>query len=121
MVVNDSAEISRHYRGRIAPSPTGYLHLGHARTFWTPQERERQAQGGLLLRNEDLDRARCKKEFVAGMLEDLHWFGLKWDEGYDCGGPFAPYSQSERLNYYRAALDTLRNAGCLFACTCSRQ
>ncbi len=55
------------YRGRLAPSPTGYLHLGHARTFWIAQERARANRGVLVLRNEDLDRARCKPEFVAAM------------------------------------------------------
>ena len=59
------------YRGRLAPSPTGYLHLGHARTFWTAQQRAHAAHGTLILRNEDLDRARCRPEFVAAMTEDL--------------------------------------------------
>ena len=56
------------YRGRIAPSPTGYLHLGHARTFWIAQERAKEAQGAMILRNEDLDRDRCRPEFVTAML-----------------------------------------------------
>ena len=75
------------YRGRIAPSPTGHLHLGHARTFWTAQERARTHRGILILRNEDIDRARCKPEFVSAMLEDLRWFGFDWQEGPDIGGP----------------------------------
>ncbi|HEY8994406.1 MAG TPA: glutamate--tRNA ligase family protein, partial [Lacunisphaera sp.] len=66
------------YIGRLAPSPTGLLHLGHARTFWTAQERARAARGVLLLRNDDLDTARCRPEFVAAMLEDLRWFALAW-------------------------------------------
>ena len=69
------------YRGRLAPSPTGYLHLGHARTFWTAQQRAVNAGGTLVLRNEDLDRARCKTEFVTAMIEDLKWFGFHWQEG----------------------------------------
>src|SRR6188508_2242203 len=88
------------YRGRIAPSPTGFLHLGHARTFWIAQQRARQNCGTLILRNEDLDSARCKPEFVTAMFEDLRWVGLEWQEGPDCGGPFAPYSQSERKIFY---------------------
>src|SRR5258706_5625334 len=96
------------YRGRLAPSPTGYLHLGHARTFWIAQARARQSSGTLILRNEDLDAARCKPEFVSAMIEDLCWFGFKWDEGPDCGGAFGPYTQSERLDLYRSAFATLR-------------
>src|SRR5512141_12286 len=92
------------YRGRLAPSPTGYLHLGHARTFWIAQERARLSGGTLALRNEDLDRARCKPEFVNAMLEDLRWFGLDWQEGPDVGGPVGPYSQSGRVGLYRSTL-----------------
>ncbi|HEV2436206.1 MAG TPA: tRNA glutamyl-Q(34) synthetase GluQRS [Verrucomicrobiae bacterium] len=109
------------YRGRLAPSPTGYLHLGHARTFWTAQERARARDGALILRNEDLDRTRCKPEFVTAMIEDLRWFGFAWQEGPDCGGPFAPYNQSERIHLYRAALETLCLAGFIYPCTCSRK
>ena len=71
------------YRGRLAPSPTGYLHLGHARTFWVAWQRARAAHGKLIFRNEDLDYQRCKPEFVQAMYEDLHWLGLDWDEGLD--------------------------------------
>lgn len=109
------------YRGRLAPSPTGYLHLGHARTFWVAQERAKSRKGILVLRNEDLDRNRAKPEFVAAMLEDLRWFGFQWQEGPDCGGPYRPYSQSERLELYRAAFEKLRAAGLVYPCACSRQ
>lgn len=109
------------YRGRIAPSPTGYLHLGHARTFWTAQERARAQNGVLILRNEDLDPQRCKPEFVTAMIEDLRWFGFEWEEGPDCGGPFAPYNQSERTAFYREALETLKRGGFVYPCTCSRK
>ena len=112
---------SGRYRGRLAPSPTGYLHLGHAKTFWIAQERARQKGGDLVLRNEDLDRARCRPEFVQAMLEDLRWFGFQWNEGPDLNGPFAPYNQSERMNFYRSALDQLRAGGFVFPCTCSRK
>lgn len=112
---------ARAYRGRLAPSPTGHLHLGHARTFWTAQDRARGQGGTLILRNEDLDRQRCKPEFVAAMLADLRWFGFEWQEGPDLGGPHAPYTQSERMPLYRAAFDKLRVGGFLFPCTCSRQ
>ena len=109
------------YRGRLAPSPTGYLHLGHAHTFWTAQQRAETAGGALILRNEDLDRARCRREFVAAMFEDLRWFGLRWSEGPDVGGPHGPYNQSERMLQYIAAFERLRNTGLIYPCTCSRQ
>lgn len=109
------------YRGRLAPSPTGYLHLGHARTFWTAQQRARANHGTLILRNDDLDRARCRPEFVAAMLEDLRWFGLAWSEGPDCGGPHGPYAQSARHEIYRHALGQLRAGNFIYPCTCSRK
>ena len=101
------------YRGRLAPSPTGYLHLGHARTFWIAQERARAGGGTLVLRNEDLDRDRCKPEFAKAMIEDLQWFGFEWQEG--------PYAQSDRLGLYRAAFERLKAGGFLFPCVCSRK
>ena len=109
------------YRGRLAPSPTGYLHLGHARTFWIAQERARVNGGALVLRNEDMDAKRFKLEFVEAMLEDLRWFGFEWQEGPDCGGPFGPYNQSERMLIYRERLETLRARGFIYPCTCSRK
>lgn len=109
------------YRGRVAPSPTGYMHLGHARTFWTAQQRAQAADGTLILRNEDLDGPRCKPEFVSAMLEDLRWFGLDWQEGPDVGGPFAPYQQSLRIPWYRDGLAKLEAGGFIYPCVCSRK
>ena len=109
------------YRGRLAPSPTGFLHLGHARTFWVAQERASGHAGELILRNDDLDATRFKMEFVDAMLEDLRWFGLEWSEGPDVGGKFAPYNQSERMDFYRATLEKLRAANFIYPCTCSRK
>lgn len=109
------------YRGRLAPSPTGFLHLGHARTFWMAQERARANGGTLVLRNEDIDSTRFKLEFVSQMIEDLRWFGFEWQEGPDCGGPFGPYHQSGRFHLYRAALEKLRHGGFIYPCTCSRK
>jgi glutamyl/glutaminyl-tRNA synthetase len=108
------------YRGRLAPSPTGYLHLGHARTFWVAQERARASGGVLVLRNEDLDAARFELEFVGAMIEDLKWFGFEWQEGPDCGGPFGPYNQSERREFYLAAMRKLLEGGFIYPCSCSR-
>ena len=109
------------YRGRLAPSPTGYLHLGHARTFWIAYQRAVAHTGTLVLRNEDLDRQRCQAAYVAAFLEDLRWFGMQWQEGPDVGGPYAPYSQSERRGYYAAAWKTLYEAGLIYPCICSRK
>jgi glutamyl/glutaminyl-tRNA synthetase len=114
------AELTR-YRGRIAPSPTGYLHVGHARTFWTAYERTRAAGGALVFRNEDLDPQRSRPEFARAMIEDLRWFGIQWQEGPDVGGPFAPYEQSRRMDQYRETWRRLHQSGCLYACTCSRK
>jgi glutamyl/glutaminyl-tRNA synthetase len=104
----------------LAPSPTGYLHLGHARTFWVAQQRAQASGGVLVLRNEDLDAQRFKLEFVGAMLEDLKWFGFAWQEGPDCGGAFGPYSQSERREFYLAAMRKLLAGGFIYPCTCSR-
>jgi len=104
---------SSEYRGRLAPSPTGLLHLGHARTFWIAAERARQAGGKLFLRNDDLDAIRFRLDFVDAMLEDLRWLGLRWEE------PVVAQSQHREL--YRAALERLHAAGLIFPCTRSRR
>ncbi len=120
------------YRGRLAPSPTGYLHLGHARTFWVAWRRARAAGGKLVFRNEDLDLQRCRPEFAGAMYEDLRWLGLDWDEGPDISpqsgksgqpgdGPFGPYSQSQRRSFYLDAWRKLREGGFIYPCTCSRK
>jgi glutamyl/glutaminyl-tRNA synthetase len=109
------------YRGRVAPSPTGLLHLGHACTFWTAYQRALQHQGSLVFRNEDLDPQRSKPGYVQAMLDDLHWLGIRWQEGPDVGGPFAPYEQSRRREHYLAAWRGLRDAGVIYPCTCSRK
>lgn len=109
------------YRGRLAPSPTGFLHLGHARTFWIAWQRTRQAGGTLVLRDEDLDPDRARPEFATAMLEDLRWLGLEWTEGPDVGGAFGPYQQSRRRTRYQAALRKLAEQELIFPCTCSRK
>lgn len=113
--------ISTSYRGRLAPSPTGLLHLGHARTFWIAAQRAAERGGTLILRNEDLDPQRCRLEFVEAMYEDLRWLGISCSEGPDCGGPFGPYAQSERRGHYLAAWEKLRDTGMIYPCTCSRK
>jgi glutamyl/glutaminyl-tRNA synthetase len=109
------------YRGRLAPSPTGYMHLGHASTFWIAQQRARAAGGTLILRNEDLDPQRSQPHFYHAMIEDLRWLGLEWEEGPDVGGRFGPYTQSQRQNLYRGAWRRLLDAGWLYPCRCSRK
>ena len=109
------------YRGRLAPSPTGGLHVGHARTFWTAYQRSRAARGQLILRSEDLDSSRVRAEYESGMIEDLRWLGIQWDEGPDCGGAFGPYVQSQREPLHRIAFEKLKREGWLFPCRCTRR
>lgn len=114
------------YRGRIAPSPSGWLHLGHARTFWTAYQRALAAGGMLVFRNEDLDPQRSRAEFARAMVEDLAWLGIRWQEGLaaDGGaetGPHAPYAQSGRGDFYLSAWRKLLASGHLYPCQCSRK
>ncbi|MFI5102164.1 MAG: tRNA glutamyl-Q(34) synthetase GluQRS [Terriglobales bacterium] len=111
----------RGYRGRLAPSPTGLLHVGHARTFWIAAQRAIEHEGTLILRNEDLDPQRSRAEFARAMMEDLRWLGMRWNEGPDCGGGYGPYSQSERRAHYQEAWRRLRDGGYLYPCICSRK
>ncbi|MFG0316069.1 MAG: tRNA glutamyl-Q(34) synthetase GluQRS [Planctomycetota bacterium JB042] len=101
------------FRTRLAPSPTGFLHLGNARTFLVNWWMARAAGGTVVLRIEDLDRARVKEGFVERQIEDLRWLGLDWDEG--------PILQSSRLERYAAAFERLRRLGLAYPCVCSRR
>ena len=109
------------YRGRLAPSPTGLLHIGHARTFWIAFQRAVERVGTLVLRNEDLDPQRSRPELAQAIIEDLQWLGIRWTEGPDCGGDFGPYAQSERRAFYLEAWRQLRDGGFVYPCTCSRK
>ncbi|MFV0414833.1 MAG: glutamate--tRNA ligase family protein [Chthoniobacterales bacterium] len=109
------------YRGRIAPTPTGLLHLGHFSTFWIAQKRAEAAQGTLIYRSEDLDPQRCKPEFAQAAIEDLHQAGLSWQEGPDIGGPHAPYVQSQRTAIFLKAWARLRDGGFIYPCKRSRK
>ncbi|HEV3168653.1 MAG TPA: tRNA glutamyl-Q(34) synthetase GluQRS [Isosphaeraceae bacterium] len=106
--------------GRLAPSPTGGLHLGHARTFLIAWLAARSGGGKVIFRLEDIDASRVRPEAAQGALDDLRWLGLDWDEGPDVGGPSAPYVQSERLASYNAALDRLKAQELVYPCTCTR-
>lgn len=98
---------------RFAPSPTGYLHLGHAFAAISAFEAARTAQGRFLLRVEDIDLARVRAEFEAAIFEDLHWLGLGW--------PVPVWRQSERFAAYRAAVERLNTMGLLYPCFCTRR
>ena len=100
------------YVGRLAPSPTGLLHLGHARTFWIGAQRARDAGGMLWLRDEDLDPQRSRADFARAMRDDLLWLGIAWD---------AEVRQSERLTTYRDAMEQLVRGGFVYPCRCSRK
>lgn len=106
-------------RVRFAPSPTGSLHVGNARTALFNWLFARKHGGGLILRIEDTDRERSRPEWEAAILEDLRWLGLHWDEGPDVGGDAGPYRQSERLEAYQAAVDRLMGEGKAYFCFCS--
>ncbi len=109
------------YRGRLAPSPTGYLHVGHARTFWTAWQRARDAGGKMILRMEDLDPERSRPIYAEAAYEDLRWLGIRWHEGPDKGGPHSPYMQSKRRSVYLDAWRRLLRGGFLYPCKCSRK
>ena len=108
-------------RVRFAPSPTGSLHVGNARTALFNWLFARKHGGCFILRIEDTDRERSRPEWEAAILEDLRWLGLQWDEGPDVGGDAGPYCQSERLQTYRAAADRLLGEGKAYFCFCSLQ
>lgn len=108
-------------RGRLAPSPTGALHLGNARTFMIAWLSVRSRGGTLVLRMEDLDHPKNKAGAAAAALEDLRWLGFDWDEGPDVGGPCAPYTQTERKAFYAEALEKLKGKGLVYPCVCSRR
>lgn len=116
-----AADFNRPYRGRLAPTPTGHLHLGHAKTFWAAQQRAQQRDGTLILRVEDLDRDRCQPQYASDLLEDLTWFGLRWQEGPDVGGDCGPYTQSDRQPFYQSIWRRLYQRGTIYPSPHSRR
>ena len=106
-------------RVRFAPSPTGYLHVGGARTALFNWLHARRHGGQFILRIEDTDVERSSDDMVAGILEGLRWLGLSWDEGPEVGGPHAPYFQAQRIERYRAAAYRLLDQGKAYRCFCS--
>ena len=110
-------------RGRLAPSPTGHMHLGNAWAFllaWLAA-RASGPGGQVVLRLEDIDPERSRPDFAEEIQRDLRWLGLDWDEGPDVGGAHGPYAQSARLDAYAAALERLERAGRVYPCFCTRR
>jgi glutamyl-tRNA synthetase len=107
-------------RGRYAPSPTGPLHLGNARTALLAWLAARAQGASFVLRVEDLDGPRVRRGLEARILDELRWLGLDWDEGPDLGGPHGPYRQSGRTERYAAAVARLGDEGLAYPCFCSR-
>jgi len=108
-------------RGRLAPTPTGFLHVGHARTFALAAARAHRDGGTLVYRTEDLDASRCRSEFAEAALTDLRWLGLDWQEGPDVGGPVEPYVQSQRQPWFAEVWRRLHASGSIYPCDKSRQ
>ncbi len=101
------------YRGRLAPTPTGDMHVGHARTFVAAWRRAVDAGGEIVLRIEDLDPLRCRSEYTERAIDDLRWLGMSWNEG--------PVHQSQRREIHEAAWRELRDAGVIYPSTVSRK
>ncbi|MBE7564221.1 glutamate--tRNA ligase [Acidithiobacillus sp. HP-6] len=108
-------------KSRFAPSPTGYLHLGNARTALFAWLAARAVAGRFVLRLEDTDQSRSPQIYEKALLEDLRWLGLNWDEGPDIGGPVGPYRQMERLDIYQKYYEALLETGQAYPCYCSAE
>ena len=106
---------------RFAPSPTGYLHLGNARTAFFSHLWARKSGGRFILRIEDTDVERSQQRFCDELMAELRWLGLDWDEGPDVGGPSAPYSQSKRNDLYRQLFARLEADARAYACFCTAE
>ena len=106
-------------RVRFAPSPTGYLHVGGARTALFNWLFARRHGGTFVLRIEDTDAERSSDEMISGILQSMHWLGLEWDEGPEVGGPHAPYFQTQRFDRHRNVAHALLDAGHAYRCYCS--
>ncbi|HOD16988.1 MAG TPA: glutamate--tRNA ligase family protein, partial [Spirochaetota bacterium] len=108
-------------RVRFAPSPTGFLHVGNARTAIINFLFARKNHATMLLRIEDTDMERSTRESEQSIYQDLSWLGISWDEGPDVGGPAGPYRQSERFDIYRTYTDKLLADGSAYYCYCTKE
>ena len=106
-------------RLRFAPSPTGQLHIGGARTALFNWAMARRTGGTFVLRVEDTDAERSTREFEGAILDGLRWLGIDWDEGPEIGGPHGPYRQSERVERHREAAEALLESGHAYRCFCA--
>lgn len=113
--------MSQQVRVRFAPSPTGYLHVGGARTALFNWLYARKTGGKFILRIEDTDVERSTQEAVDGLLRDMKWLGLTWDEGPEVDGPHGPYFQSQRLEIYKKYAEKLLQNGSAYPCFCSEE
>src|SRR5689334_10609848 len=108
-------------RVRFAPSPTGSLHVGGARTALYNWLLAKKHKGKFLVRVEDTDEARSTAESEKSILHDLRWLGLNWDEGPEIGGPYGPYRQSERKDIYKKVAEELIASGHAYRCFCTEE
>ncbi|HEY8345782.1 MAG TPA: glutamate--tRNA ligase family protein, partial [Symbiobacteriaceae bacterium] len=108
-------------RVRIAPSPTGPIHVGNVHTALFNWLWARKEGGKFILRFEDTDQARSKPEWEQVIYEDLKWLGITWDEGPDIGGPYGPYRQMARLDLYRKYAEQLLQDGYVYKCYCTKE
>lgn len=108
-------------RGRLAPSPTGQLHLGNIWSFLFAWLLVRSRRGQLILRIDDIDPERSRSQYINSLIDDMHWLGLDWDEGPDVGGPHGPYLQSQRSALYEEQILKLKDRDLLYRCFCSRK
>jgi len=108
-------------RVRFAPAPTGYLHIGGARTALFTWLFAKQNKGTFILRIDDTDEARSTEESTRGILDSMRWLGLDWDQGPEVGGPHAPYFQSERTNIYKEYIQKLLDSGHAYYCYCTKE
>ena len=108
-------------RVRFAPSPTGKLHIGGARTAIYNWAFARATGGTFVLRIEDTDPERSTEENTQIILRAMRWLGLDWDEGPEVGGDFGPYKQTERFDTYKAALEQLKERGAVYPCFCTKE
>lgn len=119
--IDEGEPCGQRLRGRLAPSPTGALHLGNARSFLLAWLSIRSRGGSLIFRMEDLDHPKVKRGAAEQAAADLRWLGLDWDEGGGAGGGWGPYVQSARVDDYREALARLNAQGRVYPCVCSRK
>ncbi|MCL5674216.1 MAG: glutamate--tRNA ligase [Candidatus Omnitrophica bacterium] len=108
-------------RVRFAPSPTGYLHIGNARTALFNYLFAKKTKGTLILRIEDTDKERSKKEYEENIIDDLKWIGIQWDEGPDTGGDYGPYRQTERIETYKEFAEKLLKEKKAYYCYCTKE